>query len=85
MDLELLLDGVKLMVLGMGTVFIFLVLMVFCISATTNALQPFAGMLEPPPAPVKSKRNTAKKDGTAADKQLAAVAMAAVHAHRNGK
>ncbi|MEG1980474.1 MAG: OadG family protein [Victivallaceae bacterium] len=84
MDLELLLDGVKLMVLGMGTVFIFLILMVFCISAMTKALQPFAGMLEPPPAPVKSKRNTTKKDG-ADDKKLAAVAMAAVHAHRSGK
>lgn len=73
-------DGLKLMVLGMGTVLVFLVVMIFFMNLLAKALAPFAGVLEKAaPAP---KKKTAK----AGDDQLkAAAAAAALRAFQSGK
>lgn len=80
-DGELLLNGVKLMVLGMGVVVAFLVLMVFCMNIVAKLIKPFAGRFEPPakaaPAPARSASGN--------DADLAAVAVAAVELFRKQK
>ena len=78
MEMQLLLDGVKLMVLGTLTVFVFLILMVWLMNLMSRLLAPLAGFLEPPPAPAK---NAAPKT-SAEDAQLAAAAVAAVNLYR---
>jgi len=76
---QLLLDGVKLMVMGMVAVYVFLVLMVFLMNLLSKLLAPLgkAGFLEPA-APVK-KAPAKKAAGN--DAALAAAAVAAVKAH----
>ena len=72
--------GFKLMLLGMGVVYVFLVVMIIAMNLLKRALAPFAGMLEPPPkAPAKKKPAAASGD----DAQLAAIAAAAVEAARS--
>ena len=78
MDWTLLGNGFKLMLLGMGVVFIFLVIMIIAMNLLKRVLAPFAGMLEAPKAPAKTK-NVA---GSGDDARLAAVAAAAVEAAR---
>ena len=68
-------DGFKLMVTGMGMVFLFLSIMVVLISWMAKILSPFAHMLEEPvkaPAPKKK----------AQDDDVVAAIVAAVHKHR---
>ena len=80
MDWTLLGNGFKLMLLGMGVVYVFLVVMIIAMNLLKRALAPFAGMLEPPPrAPAKKKPAAASGD----DAQLAAIAAAAVEAARS--
>ena len=78
---QLLLDGVKLMVMGMVAVYVFLILMVFLMNLLSKLLAPLgkAGFMEPA-APVK-KAAPAKKAAAGNDAALAAVAAAAVKAH----
>ena len=40
--MELILDGVKLMVIGMLTVFVFLLIMIFCMNLVAKILAPLA-------------------------------------------
>ena len=77
----MILDGIKLMVLGMGTVLLFLVVMIFFMNLLAKVLAPFAGVLEKAaPAP---KKKAAAKGG---DNQLkAAAAAAALQAYKSGK
>ena len=77
----MILDGIKLMVLGMGTVLVFLVVMIFFMNLLAKVLAPFAGVLEKAaPAP---KKKAAAKGG---DNQLKAVAAAAaLQAYKSGK
>ena len=77
MDWTLLGNGFKLMLLGMGVVFIFLVVMIFAMDLLKRVLAPFAGMLEAPKTPAKKK-----PAGSEDDARLAAVAAAAVEAAR---
>ncbi len=77
MEMQLLLDGVKLMVLGTVTVFVFLILMVWMMNLMSRVLAPLAGFLEPPPA-VKSAPKASNEDA-----KLAAAAVAAVDFYRN--
>ena len=76
----MILDGIKLMVLGMGTVLVFLVVMIFFMNLLAKVLAPFAGVLEKAaPAP---KKKAAAKGG---DNQLKAAAAAALQAYKSGK
>ncbi len=75
-------DGFKLMIIGMGTVFIFLGIMVFIISATAKILAPFAGLLET--KDVKAdKPPVAESNNPACAKAAAAVAAVQMHRNRN--
>ena len=78
-QMSLLWDGVKLMVLGMGIVYVFLVIMIFAMNLLKRALAPFAGLLEPPPKAPAKKKAAASGD----DAQLAAIAAAVVEAVRS--
>jgi len=74
---ELFLDGLKLLVFGMGTVYAFLTLMVYCMKGLQIAVRPFAHLLEAPAAPVP-----APKAAPAEDTAAVAAAVAAVELYR---
>ena len=75
---ELIIGGLKLMVFGMGMVFVFLVVMIFAMNLLEKVLAPFKGMLEPAPkAPAKPKAANSN------DSQLAAIAATAVEVFRS--
>lgn len=77
----MILDGIKLMVLGMGTVLVFLVVMIFFMNLLAKVLAPFAGVLEKAaPAP---KKKAAAKGGD--NQRKAAAAAAALQAYKSGK
>ena len=82
-----LLDGLKAMVLGMGMVYVFLIVMICCMKAMSKALAPFANALvkaQPVKKPAAPKASSSK-DLSPADKILAQAAIAAVKMHRGGK
>ncbi len=78
----MILDGIKLMVLGMGTVLVFLIVMIFFMNLLAKVLAPFAGVLEKA-APAPKKKAAAKKSGD--DSLKAAAAAAALQAYQSGK
>jgi len=73
---QLLSDAVELMVLGMGTVFVFLTILVF-VTATMSALVKKYAPVQP--AGQTSSGTPAQPE----DKTLLVVIAAAIHAHRN--
>ncbi len=72
--MELVLDGLKLMGLGMVAVFAFLVLVVFIIQLTHKAVKPFEHLLEEP------AKDAPKPSGV--DPRMVAAAAAAHKMHR---
>lgn len=78
----MILDGIKLMVLGMGTVLVFLIVMIFFMNLLAKVLAPFAGVLEKA-APAPKKKAAAKKSGD--DSLKATAAAAALQAYQSGK
>ncbi|MGE4564284.1 MAG: OadG family protein [Victivallaceae bacterium] len=74
---ELFLDGLKLLVFGMGTVYAFLTLMVFCMKGLQIAVRPFTHLLEAPVAAAP-----APKAAPAEDTAAVAAAVAAVELYR---
>jgi oxaloacetate decarboxylase gamma subunit len=72
---QLLSDALTLMLLGMGTVFVFLTVLVF-VTATMSAL-----VKKYSPAPVTAQRVTGPT-APPEDTTLLAVIAAAIHAHR---
>ena len=68
-------DGLKLMVTGMGMVFLFLTIMVMLISWMAKILAPFAHLLEEPVKAVAPQKS-------AQDDDVVAAIVAAVHQHR---
>ncbi len=75
---ELIIGGLKLMVLGMGWVFVFLVVMIIAMGILRRVIAPYASLLEPAPkAPAKPKASSND------DVQLAAIAAAAVEMAKN--
>jgi oxaloacetate decarboxylase gamma subunit len=70
-------DGFKLMLTGMGMVFLFLTIMVILISWMAKILAPFAHLIEEP-APAAPAKKAVKND----DDVVAAI-VAAVHKHRS--
>ena len=77
----MILDGIKLMVLGMGTVLVFLVVMIFFMNLLAKVLAPFAGVLEKA-APAPKKKAAGKGGG---NQLKAAAAAAALQAYKSGK
>ena len=78
MNMDLLSAGLRMTVLGMGMVYVFLIIMIFAMKLMSKALKPFANALQPEAKPA------AKKSAGPSDEQLAALA-AAVVAHKLGK
>ncbi|ETI61133.1 oxaloacetate decarboxylase subunit gamma [Marinomonas profundimaris] len=75
-------DGLGLMVLGMGFVFLFLVILIFATGYMSRLLNHFF----PEVLPVVTARPVASApDSSGVDAQLTAVITAAVHQHRNNK
>ena len=72
---ELMAGGFKLMVFGMGMVYVFLVIMIGAMKVLGVVLRPFATLLDPPAA---EKPAAQKPAASSADAQLAAVAAAVV-------
>ena len=72
---ELMAGGFKLMVFGMGMVYVFLVIMIGAMKVLEVVLRPFATLLDSPAA---EKPAAKKPAASSADAQLAAVAAAVV-------
>lgn len=75
----MLIDGFKLMIIGMGTVFAFLGMMVIIISLSAKILAPFAGLFE---SKAENSGTKPVQQPDAADKLHVAAAIAAVEMHR---
>jgi len=75
---ELVLSGVKLMVIGMGIVYLFLALLVWVIGVTSQLIQRFS--LE---APAHLPHPAASGDREENDAELVAAISAAIHSHQN--
>lgn len=71
---ELMAGGFKLMVFGMGMVYVFLVIMIGAMKVLAVVLRPFATLLDPPAAAPAAKRGAASSE----DANLAAIAAAVV-------
>ncbi|MEM1403461.1 MAG: OadG family transporter subunit [Pseudomonadota bacterium] len=80
---SLLAQGTELLIYGMGTVVVFLALLVVAIRAMSHVVQTF---FPEPPAPLTPARTPTRAPATApapsADSVLMAAGVAAVHAHR---
>ena len=81
-NLELIGGGLKLMVCGIGMVFVFLIVMIYCMTLMHKLLAPFAAKFEPAPAPARKPK---AKSGNADEALAAAVAAAVVAAKRGIK
>jgi len=75
---DLLSEASNLMVLGMGTVFVFLTILVFVTSLMSTLVNRIA-----PPAPVAVPSSSKEGEPVANDQTLLAVITAAIHAHRS--
>jgi len=76
---DLLSAGLRMMVLGMGMVYFFLIVMILAMKFMSRCLRPFANALQGEAKPAAKKAAVSPDDA-----QLAAVAAAAV-AHELGK
>lgn len=74
---ELFLSGAKLMVIGMGIVFLFLALLVWVIGVSSKLIQRFS-----PDSPAPSQR-PAHTDDDGSDAEIVAAISAALHLHQN--
>lgn len=74
---NIIIDGLKLMITGMGMVFVFLSIMVLLISILAKVLKPFAHLLEEATEGVPSGASAEE------EKDVVAAIVAAVHKYRN--
>ena len=84
MNKEMLLNGVQLMVFGMGMVYVFLIVMIFCMKLLNAVLAPIVKRQQEAEAVAKAAE-AAKKPAAAAssdDLALVAAAVASVAAAR---
>lgn len=83
---SLLAQGTELLIYGMGTVVVFLALLVVAIRVMSHIVQTFfpepPAALTPLRAPATAPAPLAAEQVSAADSVLMAAAVAAVHAHR---
>ena len=77
MDIDLMWDGVKAMILGMAMVYTFLTIMIWVMKITSQLLAPYADRFEPakPAAPAAKKAPAAMTDEKLARAAVAAVDM----------
>ena len=75
--MDLFMDGLRLMVLGMGMVFAFLIVMIICMSVMGKVLAPFVKKLEAKEAAAKAAA-APKAKASSNDMDLAAAAVVAV-------
>ena len=75
---DLLMEGVKLMLLGMGTVFVFLMLLVVAMTGMSR----LARVLGPEDTPAVASAHTAAAPGSREDRELLAVISAAIRRYR---
>ena len=82
---QMLLDGLKAMVLGMGMVYVFLIIMIYLMKLMSKLLEPYKNALVK--AAPAAKKPAAKKAGGLSDKDkvLAKAAIEAVKMYRGGK
>ena len=66
--MSMILDGLKLMVIGMLTVYVFLLIMIFCMNLLAKILAPIAAKYEkkPEPKPVPAGSDDALRAAAAA-------------------
>jgi oxaloacetate decarboxylase gamma subunit len=76
METNLVLEGVKFMILGMGTVFIFLTVMIFAMNVMYKIVHKFF----PEPQPSVNTQQAEQKD----KKKIVAAITAAIKHHRQG-
>lgn len=76
---ELMSDAINLMVVGMGFVFVFLIILVFLTSFMSKMVTKYL----PAPEPVAPKASKPKKPNASSDAQLLAVLSAAVAEFRS--
>jgi oxaloacetate decarboxylase gamma subunit len=76
-------DGLKMMIGGMGYVFIFLTIMVVVITIAAKLVAPFAGLLEAPAPAAKPRKKPGQDKNKASDNTLIAAAISAVHRYRD--
>ena len=76
---EKLLAGLQLMVFGMGMVYVFLIIMIFCMKIMSRIVAPIAARQK---AAEEAQKAAAAKPGNAEETALAAAAVAAVAASR---
>ena len=84
MNSQMLLNGVQLMVFGMGMVYVFLIIMIYCMKLLNLILAPFVKRQQAAEAAAKAAE-AAKKPAAAAssdDLALVAAAVASVAAAR---
>ena len=81
--MEALYVGVLLTVLGMGTVFAFLALMVWCVGASAKVLARFAYLMPEKEAP--RRKTGTPKSAPAGQDPLVPVIVAALHRHLSEK
>lgn len=77
METNLIAEGFKFMALGMGTVFLFLIIMIFMMNLMSAVLQRF--FPEPSAASLEPKTSTQKDN-----KKIIAAISAAISHHRQG-
>jgi len=77
METNLVLEGVKFMILGMGTVFVFLMVMIVCMNIMSSVINKF--FPEPQPSAGTSSTNTQDDK-----KKIVAAITAAIAYHRQG-
>jgi len=80
--MNLLGDGILLMVVGMGAVFLFLVIMVLWITFSSRILSNFAHLL-PETSTAPAPKRAPAKPAAEEDSTLLAVITAAIHKHRS--
>ena len=76
METNLVLEGFKFMGLGMGTVFLFLIIMIVCMNVMSAMIHKFF----PEPEPSAAKPASAQKN----NKKIVAAITAAIAHHREG-
>ena len=81
MEMNPVLESVKFLVLGMGTVFLFLVVMIYCMSIMSSILSKYFPEARPN---VNAKIDAASSNSQKDDKKVVAAITAAIKYHREG-